>query len=127
MNVEIWSDVACPFCYIGKRHFEEALNAFAGKENVNITWRSFELDPHKPKEVSSDIYDHLASKYGVSRQRAIEMNGRVLDMAKEAGLTFHLDQVKPTNSFDAHRMIQLAKKHGLQGEAEEKFFAAYFT
>jgi protein disulfide-isomerase len=127
MNVEIWSDVACPFCYIGKRHFEKALESFAGKDDVKITWRSFELDPNKPTDFQGDVYDHLSSKYGVSRQRAIEMNERVLEMANNAGLTFNLDKARPTNSFDAHRIIQLAKKHGLQSEAEEAFFAAYFT
>jgi len=127
ITVEIWSDVLCPFCYIGKRHLEQALAEFEDKEQVEIRWKSFELDPEAGREFDGDVYDMLAQKYGVSRDQAKAMNRRVLDMAGKAGLIFNLDAVKPTNSLDAHRIIQLARQHGLQDKAEEKFFKAYFS
>jgi predicted DsbA family dithiol-disulfide isomerase len=125
LRVEIWSDILCPFCYIGKRHFETALAQFP--HAVNVRWRSFELNPHAPRDYDGDLYDMLAEKFRTSRDQARIMNGRVLDMARRAGLHFDLDRVRPTNSFDAHRLIHLAARHGRQGEAEEKLFAAYFV
>jgi protein disulfide-isomerase len=127
MNIEIWSDVVCPFCYIGKRHFEKALEQVPDKVDIKITWRSFELNPDAPNNYPGDLYDMLAARYRTTRQGAIEMNKRVLEMAEKAGLKFDLDAVKPSNSFDAHRLIKLAAKHGLQDIAEETFFAAFFS
>jgi predicted DsbA family dithiol-disulfide isomerase len=125
LRVEIWSDILCPFCYIGKRHFETALVQFP--HAVNVRWRSFELNPQAPHDYDGDLYDMLAEKFHASREQARVMNGRVLDMAQRAGLQFDLDRVRPTNSFDAHRLIHLADRYGRQGEAEEKLFAAYFV
>jgi protein disulfide-isomerase len=126
MNIEIWSDVACPFCYIGKAHLEEALKQLP-ETTVNITWKSFELDPNAPVEPKSDIYDTLATKYGKNRDWAIQMNKNMTQMAEKAGLNFNMDEVKPTNTFNAHRMIHFAESKGLQHEMKERLLKAYFT
>jgi predicted DsbA family dithiol-disulfide isomerase len=127
ITVEIWSDVVCPFCYIGKRNFEAALGRFAQKEDVQIIWKSFELDPAAKYEPGLSIHEVLAEKYGRSIEEAKEMTAQVAKMAAGAGLKFAIDRTVPTNTFDAHRLIHLAAKHGLQDKAEETLFAAYFT
>jgi predicted DsbA family dithiol-disulfide isomerase len=124
--VEIWSDVVCPWCYIGKRRFEEALGRFDGRDDVAVTWRSFELDPDAPP-VGVDVLEHLAAKYGVSTGEAVAMQHRVTQAAAGEGLEYHLDRTQRGNSFDAHRLLHLAKEHGRQGELEERLFRAYFT
>jgi predicted DsbA family dithiol-disulfide isomerase len=126
MKIEIWSDVLCPFCYIGKRHFEKAFEAFDHRNETEIIWRSFELNPDAPREQPGDIYDALSKKFNTTREQVKQMNQRVIEMAKAAGLNYNMDAVKATNSFDAHRLIHLAAKHGLQDKAEEKLFSAYF-
>lgn len=127
MKVEIWSDYACPFCYIGKRRFEEALAKLPYRDAVEVTFRSFELDPSAPVNVEHDVYDMLASKFGMSRERAIAMNRNVDDMAKEAGLTFVSDTRVLTNTFDAHRLTHLAKERGVADRLNERLFRAHFT
>lgn len=127
MNIEIWSDVACPFCYIGKAHLEKALEELPGSENVDIIWRSFELNPNAPVEPKADIYDTLATKYGQDREWAIQMNNNMTRMADNAGLNFNMNEVKPTNTFNAHRMIHFAESKGLQNEMKERLLKAYFT
>lgn len=127
MKIEIWSDVMCPFCYIGKRHFEKALENFPGKENVEVTWKSFQLSPDAERTPGKDIHDYLAERKGQSRAWAKEMNDNVTAMAARAGLKYDFDRAIVANSFDAHRFSHLAKKYGKQNEAEEKLFAAYFT
>jgi predicted DsbA family dithiol-disulfide isomerase len=126
MQVEIWSDVVCPWCYIGKRRFEEALRRFDGRDDVEVTWRSFELDPDAPA-VGVDVLEHLAAKYGVSKGEAAEMQHRVARAAAGEGLEYHLERTQRGNSFDAHRLLHLAHEQGLQGELEERLFGAYFT
>jgi predicted DsbA family dithiol-disulfide isomerase len=126
MQVEIWSDVVCPWCYIGKRRFEEALRLFDGRDDVEVTWRSFELDPEAPP-VGVDVLEHLAAKYGVSKDEAADMQHRVTRAAAGEGLEYHLERTQRGNSFHAHRLLHLAKEHGLQGELEERLFRAYFT
>ena len=126
MNIEIWSDVACPFCYIGKVHLEKALKQLPDT-TVNITWRSFELDPNAAVEPEADIYDTLAKKYGKDRTWAKEMNRNMTQMAKDVGLNFNMDNVKPTNTFNAHRLIHFADSKGLQHEMKERLLKAYFT
>lgn len=125
MKIEIWSDINCPFCYIGKRHLEKALQAFSGK--VEIEWKSFELDPvsHPPK--GSDQMELLARKYGKDRAWAVKMNENMTAMAREAGLDFHMDKIIPANSFNAHRLIHLAKKHHKQDQMKERLLAAKFV
>lgn len=126
MDIEIWSDVACPFCYIGKVHLEKALEEIPDV-SVNISWRSFELDPNAPTEPEADIYDTLATKYGKDREWAIDMNKNMTQMAEKVGLDFNMDAVKPTNTFNAHRVIQFADSKGLQHEMKERLLKAYFT
>lgn len=127
MKVEIWSDVACPWCYIGKRRFESALAGFAHRDQVEVTWRSFQLDPEAPRASGRTVTEMLADKYGVSLSQAAAMNDRVAGIAAQEGLDYHLDQSQYANTFDAHRLIHLAAAHGLQEAMEERFFKAYFV
>lgn len=127
MNVEIWSDVMCPFCYIGKRKFEAALDRFPHKDQINIIWKSFQLNPDMPTDPSKSVLEYLAEVKGVSLAQSKQMHDRVTAMAREVGLTYNFDKAVVANSFDAHRLIQLAKQHGLGDAAEERVFRAYFT
>lgn len=126
MKVEIWSDVMCPFCYIGKRKFEKSLEEFHGDE-VQVTWRSFQLNPGLKTEPGKNIHQYLAEIKGISTKQAKQLNDRVTKMAADAGLRYNFDTAVVANSFDAHRFSHLAKKHGLQDAAEERLFAAYFS
>jgi predicted DsbA family dithiol-disulfide isomerase len=127
MKVEIWSDVMCPFCYIGKRRFEEALHQFSHKDKVEIEWKSFQLDPDMKTDPGTNISQYLADAKGWKLDYARQMNARVTEMAAEVGLTYNMDNAVVANSFNAHRFSHLAKKHGLGIEAEETLFKAYFT
>lgn len=127
MKVEVWSDVMCPFCYIGKRHYEAALKQFADSNNVEIVWKSFQLNPNSPEQYNGSVNDYLAEHKGISVEQAKAMNDRVTQMAKEAGLTYNFDKAKIANSFKAHRVIQMAKAKGLGDAIEERLFKAYFT
>jgi protein disulfide-isomerase len=128
MKIEIWSDIMCPFCYIGKRHFESALKQFPHAENVQIEWKSFQLDPTIPKmDERVDVYQYLADKKGMSLEQSKAMHDNVIQMAKNAGLDYNFDIAVVGNSKDAHRLIQFAKTKGLGDQAEEALFKAYFT
>lgn len=129
MKVEIWSDIMCPFCYIGKRNFEAALSEFADSNHIAIEWKSFQLDPSIPENFDHrvDVYTYLAERKGMSYEQSVAMHERVVMMAKNAGLDYRFDQAVVANSFQAHRMIQLAKTKGLGDQAEERLFKAYFT
>ena len=109
MHVEIWSDIICPWCYIGKRRFEQALAQFPHHENVNVIWRSFELDPNAPQQYSGTLDEMLARKYRVSLQQAQAMNARVTGVAREVGLVYRLADARPGNTCDAHRLLHLAE------------------
>lgn len=124
--VEIWSDVVCPWCYIGKRRFERALARFDGAADVEVVWRSFELDPDAPAE-GVDVLGHLARKYGVSVEEAQAMQQRVTRAAADEQLRYELDRTKRGNSFDAHRLLHLAADHDLQPELAERLFRGYFS
>lgn len=126
MTIEIWSDVVCPYCYIGKREFENALARFPHKDEVEVEWKSFELDPSAPKRSEHDIYGMLVSKYGGTRDDAQARVHGVVERAKTVGLEYQMDKAIIGNSFDAHRLIQLAKTKGKGAEAEERLFKAYF-
>lgn len=125
----------CPFCYIGKRHYEKALAQFPHRDEVAIEWKSFQLDPSIPEtsaeagspRIKQTVSQYLAARKGISYDEAVEMNDAVSGMAINAGLTYHLDQAIVANSFKAHRLIQMAKTKGLDDEIEENFFRAYFT
>jgi predicted DsbA family dithiol-disulfide isomerase len=127
MKVEIWSDVMCPFCYIGKRKFEKALEQFPHKEEIEVIWKSFQLDPTLKTDPKTTVNQMLADKKGWTMEYAKEMNNHVSRIAKEVGLTYNLNEAVVANSFDAHRFSHLAKKYNLQDQAEERLFAAYFT
>jgi len=126
MKVEIWSDIACPFCYIGKRRFEVALSQFNEAANVEVEWKSFLLDPGMKSQPGKNINQVLAEKKGWTIEYANRMNQHVSEMASQDGLNFQFDKLIPANSFDAHRLIQLAAKYNLQNQAEESLFNAYF-
>ncbi|WP_164855954.1 DsbA family oxidoreductase [Lujinxingia sediminis] len=130
MLIEIWSDVVCPWCYIGKRRFESALSDFRiahPEVEVEIAWRSFELDPNAPPQRTEPMAEHLAKKYGMSVARAREIQTQVSDAARDEGLTFHLDTAKSGNTFNAHRLIHAAQKAGLGDVMKERLLKAYFT
>jgi predicted DsbA family dithiol-disulfide isomerase len=127
MRVEIWSDVVCPWCYVGKRRFEAALGRFEHAGDVEVVWRSFELDPSAPATADVDLVGHLAAKYRVSRDEARAMNDRVTAVAAGEGLAFRLDRARRGNTFDAHRLVHLAAASGRQDAMEERLMAAYFT
>lgn len=125
MHVEIWSDIACPWCYVGKRRFEAALAGFAHRDAVTVTWRSFELDPQAPRQHDVPQPELLARKYGMSVADAQAMNARMTEAAAGEGLTFRLDDVKVGNTFDAHRLLHFADAFGKRAALGERLFAAY--
>jgi predicted DsbA family dithiol-disulfide isomerase len=127
IKVEVWSDINCPFCYIGKKNLERALEKFPRAESVEIEWKSFELDPFAKPEKGTDNIELIASKYGRDRKWVEAMNERISDMGKESGIAFHLDRVIPANSFKAHKLLHLAKKYGIQNEMNEALLHAKFT
>ncbi len=127
MQVEIWSDVVCPWCYIGKRRFETALEKFEHADAVDVVWRSFELDPSAPTDGELDLVTRLANKYGVSRAQAEAMNQRVTDLAAAEGLEYRLDIARPGRTFDAHRLLHLAADRDRQDQVKEAMLAAYQT
>jgi predicted DsbA family dithiol-disulfide isomerase len=127
LTVEIWSDVVCPWCYIGKRRFEAALARFPHRDEVEVTYRSFELDPDAPARHAVSGPERLAEKYGVSVEEARAMNDRVTGIAAQEGLEYHLDVARGGNTLDAHRMLHLAAAHGVQAEAKERLMRAYFS
>ncbi|TXI87288.1 MAG: DsbA family oxidoreductase [Crocinitomicaceae bacterium] len=127
LKIEIWSDVMCPFCYIGKRRIENALDQFPNKEQVEIEWKSFQLDPSTKSQPGKSTYDYLAERYGRDRQWSVEMHNNIAQQAKADGLEYNFDKAVIANSFDAHRLSHLAKKHGVGNALEELIFKAYFT
>ena len=129
MTVEIWSDVMCPFCYIGKRRFEQALEAFPRKDRVDVVWKSFQLDPDIKAEAAKgrSVSQYLADRKGWSLEEARAANDRVTRMAEGVGLRYDLGKAVVANSFDAHRLVQLGKSHGKGDAVEENLFRAYFT
>ena len=127
MKVEIWSDVMCPFCYIGKRKFEAALAQFPQKENVEIEWKSFQLDPEMPNNSGQSIHEYLAERKGWTLEYTKKAHDQMTGMAAAVGLQYNFDKAVLANSFDAHRFAHLAAKYGLGDAAEESLFKAYFT
>lgn len=128
MKIEIWSDIACPYCYIGKRKLEKALEQFPHKNNVELVWHSYELDPELPKKpTGQSIYSYFAENHGVTVDEARVMETKVAVLAKEVGLNYDLDKLIVANTSDALRLVKLAKETGLATEAEEVLFEAYFV
>ena len=126
MKIEIWSDVVCPWCYIGKRRLESALGQFEHGASIEVRWRSFELDPGA-SETPVPLDELLAEKYGMSREDARKANARVTELAAAEGLDYHLDRATNANSFDAHRLIHLAETRGKQAEMKERLMRAHFV
>jgi predicted DsbA family dithiol-disulfide isomerase len=127
MKIEIWSDVVCPWCYIGKRRFETALGRFAHRDNVELVWRSFELDPDAPPIRSGDNAERLAAKYGMSHEQALASHERLTQLAAQEGLGFDFEKSRSGNTFDAHRLLHLARERGVQDDVKERLFRGYFT
>ena len=127
MKVEIWSDVMCPFCYIGKRHFEQAIEKLPFKSEIKVDWKSYQLNPEYHNTNNETVYEYLSRSKGVSIEQAKQMTKQVVDMADNAGLTIDFDKNIPANTFNAHRLIHLAAKHNLQDFAEEKLFETHFV
>jgi len=127
MKIEVWSDFVCPFCYIGKRRLEEAIAQFPGKDQVEVEFKSFELDPNAQTYSGTGINEALAKKYGMSIEEAKRANEGIGSQAAEVGLTFNFDEMKPTNTFDAHRLAKFAATVGKEKEMTEKLLASYFT
>lgn len=126
MRVDIWSDIRCPFCYIGKHKFENALKQFNHKNKITVSWHSFELDPNIKTDAEINTIDYLAKSKGMDKSQVEGMFENAVKMGKEMGLTFNFDKAVVANSFNAHRLIQLAKRNELDNEVEEALFEAHF-
>jgi predicted DsbA family dithiol-disulfide isomerase len=129
LRIDIWSDIACPWCYVGKRHLEQALDKFAHKDEVEIVWRAFELDPSAPRvrDTSQTYAERLAKKYGTQTPQAQVMIDRMTATAANDGLDFRFDRIRPGNTFDAHRLLHLAHERGVQDALKERLMRAYLT
>jgi len=127
MKIEIWSDVMCPFCYIGKRNFETALEQFEHKNELEVVWKSYQLDSRIPEEPKDSYQDYLVKNKGMSQEQVKGMLDNVTLSAKQVGLEYNFDKAVMVNSLNAHKFIQFAKTKGLGDQAEEKLFLAFFT
>ena len=131
MLIEIWSDVVCPWCYVGKRRFETALAGFAKRDEVEVVWRAFELDPHAttpaPGDEGADYAERLAAKYGTTRDGAQQMLDSMTATAATEGLDFRFERAHAANTFAAHQVLHLALERGVQDAVKERLMRAYFT
>jgi len=126
VHVEIWSDIACPWCYVGKRRFERALADYEHRDEITLTWRSFELDPHAPAEREQNGAEHLAAKYGTTLEQAQAMNANLEQVAAGEGVEIDFERQRGGNTFDAHRLVHLAAARGLQDAMQGRLMRAYF-
>lgn len=126
MKVDIWSDIRCPFCYVGKKKFEKALEQFPNSEKIEINWHSFQLDPNLKTQPDTNPYDYFSKAKGIPVAQAKAMHEHAKNAGKEAGIDFNFDDSKVANSFRGHLLIQLAKKMNLSNEMEEALFEAQF-
>ncbi len=127
MKIEIWSDVLCPFCYIGKRNFETALEQFSEKSHIEVIWKSFQLDSGLPEVEKDNYQDYLVKRKGMSADQIKKMIDNVTKSAKQVGLDYHFEKAKIVNSLNAHKLLQFAKTKGLGDQLEERLFLAFFT
>jgi predicted DsbA family dithiol-disulfide isomerase len=127
VDIEIWSDIACPWCYVGKRRFEAALEQFEHADEVSVTWRSFELDPEAPHEREGEGAARLAEKYGMTVEQARQSQAQLAEVAAGEGIEMRFDIQRQGLTFDGHRVIHLADEHGLQDAMKERLMLAYFT
>jgi predicted DsbA family dithiol-disulfide isomerase len=126
MKIEIWSDVMCPFCYIGKNNFEQALEKLPFKDEVEVEWKSFQLDPTLDPKEAKNTFEYLKEKKGFGEAQAQQMIGQVSQMGKGAGIDFNFEKALITNTFSAHKLLHLAKKYNKSNEMEEALFIAHF-
>ena len=127
MRIEIWSDIACPWCYLGKKRFEKALEQFEKRDEVEVIWRSFELDSSAPSTYGMTTVEILSRKYGVTPERASQMNAHLTEVAALEGLEYHLDIARPGNTFDAHRLIHFAVANEKGDALMERLMRAYLS
>ncbi|MCI4068297.1 MULTISPECIES: DsbA family oxidoreductase [Enterobacterales] len=127
MKIEVWSDFACPYCYIGKRHLEQALSEFTHSDDVDVVFKVFELDPGAEKKVTTSTQGRIERKYGKSPQQAKEMIDHIVSMGGRVGLNMRYESVLYTNTFDAHRLTKFAETKGKGAAMSERLFRAYFT
>lgn len=125
MRVDVWSDVMCPWCSVGRGNLLKALESFDG-ETVEIRWRSFQLDPSAPEVVERDYVQKLASKYGKTRQEAQGWIEQMSERGAEVGVAFDFSKIRPGNTFNAHRLLHFAAEHGLQDALKARLFSGYF-
>jgi predicted DsbA family dithiol-disulfide isomerase len=127
MQIDVWSDIACPWCYVGKRRLERALRDFPHAGEVKVVWHAFELDPAAPRERDPSVSypERLAKKYGMSVEQARRSNDRLTETARGEGLSFDFEHIRTGNMFDAHRLVHLARERGIQGAVKERFLKAY--
>jgi predicted DsbA family dithiol-disulfide isomerase len=127
MTVEVWADVVCPWCRLGKAYLERAIAQFEHAQSVDVVWRSFELDPNAPASRPESLNEHLSRKLGRSPEQVDELQEMIRQRGAEVGVDFRFDHAKTGNTFDAHRLLHLAKDEGLQGELSDALYQAYFT
>lgn len=127
LRIDVWSDIACPWCYIGKRRLESALRSFPHQDQIQVVWRAFELDPGAPREFapSPSYSERLAKKYGSSVKDSVAMMVRVAGIAEQEGLHFDFQNICAGNTFDAHRVLHLARERGVQDAVKERFLRGY--
>jgi predicted DsbA family dithiol-disulfide isomerase len=126
MKVEIWSDIVCPWCFVGKRQFERALAEFEHGDEIEVVWRSYELDPRAPEVRDGTYAERIARKYGLEIGQARAALSRIINAGAEAGIDFKFETMRPGNTFDAHRLVHLGKARGIQGAVKERFLQATF-
>ena len=126
MKVDIWSDTRCPFCFIGKRNFEKALQEFSQNDKVEVNWHSFQLDPNMKTDLTKNHYEYLSEVKGFPMAQIMQMHENLIQSGKNAGIDFNFDDVKVSNSFKSQMLVQLAKEKGKATEMEELLFEAYF-
>src|SRR5699024_376432 len=127
MKIEVWSDFVCPFCYIGKRRLEQAIENFDHKDKIVINYKSYELDPDAEETTNESMHEILAKKYNMPIEQAKQMNENVASQAKEVGLEYNFDSMKNANTFDAHRVVKAAAKDSKEKEMVERLLKAHFT
>ena len=127
MKIDIWTDIVCPYCYLGRSHLETALAGFEHRDEIEVAWHSFELDRNAEAVSQQDLIEMVAAKYGASREQMVAQHESMATAARELGLEFNWEQARPGNTFDAHRLVHLAAERGLDGVAHERLMKAYFT
>ncbi|HPF79829.1 DsbA family oxidoreductase [Nostocoides australiense] len=127
MRIDVWSDIVCPFCHVGRRHLDLALAYFEHRDDVDVIWHSYELDRNAPAVGTGSNVDRIAQKYGVTREQMVAQHEQMAAGAAEVGLDFQWDRVVPSNSYDAHRLIHAAREAGVEGPVTERIMRGWYT